>query len=104
MNVTTGERYVVANRNPDGNTNALNITGRIVISGNALPSVSDVLQVDYEWMFYHDTYVDFDSKVTVDNIRHPIDSIDWGYGNAIRREESFIEETGGVQSILHLYQ
>jgi len=99
LNLTTGERYVVSDRNPDGSVGALNTTGRITVSGNSLPAVSDTLQVDYEWIFYHDTYVDYDSKVTNDNIRDATDSVDWGYNNAIRREQAIVSIVGGVPSI-----
>jgi len=99
LNKTTGERYVVSDRNPDGSTGALNTTGRIIVSGSSLPAVSDTLQVDYEWIFYHDTYVDFDSKVTNDNIRTATDSVDWGYNNAIRREQAIVSIISGVPSI-----
>lgn len=99
LNVTTGERYVITNRNPDGATGALNLTGRIFISGNSLPSVSDILQVDYEWVFYHDTYTDFDCKIASSNIRSVIDSVDWGYSNSIKREESVVSETNNIQTI-----
>lgn len=99
LNLTTGERYVVSDRNPDGTTGALNTTGRIVVSGNSLPAVSDTLQVDYEWIFYQDTYVDFDSKVTNDNIKDATDSVDWGYNNAIRREQAIVSIVNGVPSV-----
>ena len=86
LNYTTGERYVVANRNPNGNVGDLNTTGIIQISGKNLPTASDILQVDYEWEYYHDIYNDIDSFIIKDNPRVAIDVIDWGYGNAIRRE------------------
>ena len=93
LNVTTGERYVVANRNPDGeNTASLNTTGKIVISGKNLPATSDTLQIDYEWEFSHDPYIDYDSFLFNDNPRAAIDAVDWGYNNAIRREEKVVSD------------
>ena len=47
----TGERYTVTNQNPDG-TDSINRTGRIIISGNSLPSASDILQVDYLYIVF----------------------------------------------------
>lgn len=85
FNQTTGERYIVTNQNPDGGTQ--NTTGRITISGSTLPAVSDILQVDYIWTFNYDPNWDFDNKVSSNNIRSVIDSIDWGYSNDVRREE-----------------
>lgn len=85
-NFTTGERYVVSNRNPNGNVGELNNSGVITITGKNLPAVSDILQVDYEWEYIHDIYNDADSFVIKDNPRTVIDAVDWGYGNAIRRE------------------
>jgi hypothetical protein len=88
FNQTTGERYIVTNQNPDGgNTNT---TGRITISGSTLPSISDILQVDYIWTLDYDPSWDFDNKTNSDNIRSVSDSIDWGYSNTIRREQSTV--------------
>jgi hypothetical protein len=92
LNVTTGERYIVLNRNYDGATSDLNTTGRIQISGKNLPSISHILQVDYEWQFTHDPFIDFDSFVLNDNPRSAIDVVDWGYNNAIRREEQLVDD------------
>ena len=92
LNVTTGERYVVSDRNPNGNTGDLNTDGIITISGKNLPSSSDTLQVDYEWVFYHDPFIDFDSIELSENPRTAIDVIDWGYSNAVRREEKTIQD------------
>ena len=85
FNQTTGERYIVTNQNPDGGIQ--NTTGRITISGSTLPAVSDILQVDYVWIFNYDPNWDFDNKISSDNIRDVVDSIDWGYSNVVRREE-----------------
>ena len=86
LNFTTGERYIVANRNPNGNSGDLNTSGIITISGKNLPAASDILQVDYEWQYNHDIYNDIDSFTIGDNPRTAIDVVDWGYSNAIRRE------------------
>jgi hypothetical protein len=98
FNASTGERYVVANQNPDG-TGSTNYTGRILISGNTLPSVSDVLQVDYSWIFNYDPNFDFDNRLTDYNPRSVIDSIDWGYSNAVSREESIVQTIFGLLSV-----
>lgn len=85
FNLTTGERYTVSNQNPDG-TGTLNQTGRISITGNTLPSPSDVLQVDYTWVIQYDPYVDYDGRLLNNNPRTVQDSVDWGYSNAVRNE------------------
>jgi uncharacterized phage protein gp47/JayE len=85
FNVNTGERYFVVNQNVD-NTGSTNTTGRIKISGNTLPSVTDVLQVDYTWVFDYDQYSDYDGKYLNNNIRPSLDSIDWGYCSKIKNE------------------
>jgi len=92
FNQTTGERYIVTNQNPDGGTQ--NTTGRITISGSTLPAVSDILQVDYVWIFNYDPNWDFDNRVSSNNIRSVVDSIDWGYSNDVRREEVIVSGIG----------
>jgi len=98
FNVTTGERYVITNQNPDG-TGANNETGRIVISGQTLPAISDTLQVDYTWVFSFDPYWDFDNKTGATNPRDVGDSLDWGFSNAVRRERATLTAAG---SLLHV--
>jgi hypothetical protein len=98
FNLTTGERYVVADQNPDGD-GAVNETGRITITGNTLPSVSDTLQVDYTWVFEYDPWFDFDNRLTNRNPRNVIDSIDWGYSNAVIREESTVQVSGTQSTV-----
>lgn len=100
FNQTTGERYIVSSQNPDGGTQ--NTTGRITISGSTLPAVSDILQVDYIWIFDYDPNWDFDNRVTSDNIRDALDSIDWGYSNDVRREEVIVQGTGTQQRTLEV--
>lgn len=102
FNLTTGERYVVSSQNPDG-TGLINETGRIIISGSTLPSISDVLQVDYTWIFNYDANFDFDNKLTHTNPRSSVDSIDWGFSNAVRREQSTVVTNGSqlLVSVTH---
>ena len=97
FNITTGERYIVTNQNPDG-SGTTNNTGRIVISGNSLPAISDVLQVDYTWLLGYDPYIDFDGKNSNinPNIRSVTDSIDWGLSNNVRREQVTLASLGST--------
>lgn len=85
FNVNTGERYIITNQNFDA-TGTFNTTGRIQVSGNTLPSPSDVLQVDYSWIVNYDRYSDYDGLFNTLNPRPVTDSIDWGLGNAVRNE------------------
>lgn len=98
FNLTTGERYVVASQNPDG-SGTFNETGRIVISGSTLPAVSDTLQVDYTWVFRYDPSFDYDNRLTATNPRQVVDSVDWGFSNAVRREESTVQATGSLLTV-----
>jgi hypothetical protein len=100
FNQTTGERYIISSQNPDGGTQ--NTTGRITITGSTLPAVSDILQVDYIWLFDYDPYWDFDNRVNSDNIRDVVDSIDWGYSNDVRREEVIVQGTGTQQRTIEV--
>lgn len=86
FNVNTGERYLISNQNVDG-TGTTNTTGRIKISGNTLPSSSDVLQVDYNWVVSYDQYSDYDGHYLTNNLRAVTDSIDWGYSSLVRSEK-----------------
>ena len=85
FNVDTGERYTVTNQNIDG-TGTPNLTGRIKISGNTLPSPSNVLQVDYTWIVDYDQYSDYDGLKNTSNLRSVKDSIDWGYASSVNEE------------------
>lgn len=86
FNVNTGERYIITNQNYD-NTGVYNTTGRIQITGNTLPSTSDLLQVDYNWIVNFDQYSDYDGLSSTKNPRNVTDSIDWGYSSAIKDEK-----------------
>lgn len=98
FNLTTGERYVVANQNPDG-SGTINPSGRVIISGKSLPAISDTLQVDYTWVFSYDPYFDFDNRLTRNNPRLVQDSVDWGLSNAVRRERATLASTGSFVSV-----
>jgi hypothetical protein len=87
-NSTTGERYTVANSNPDGVVGEPNTTGRITISGNTLPVATDNLEISYLWDHIHDPDIDFDDLESTSNFRTTQDSIDWGYSNRVELEET----------------
>jgi hypothetical protein len=92
FNLTTGERYTIADQNPDGQAGSLNTTGRIRISGRTLPRASDVLQVDYAWVKSFHADVEFDSRDPADELDTSQDSIDWGFPNYIRDEGALAEK------------
>ncbi|MGW8182027.1 MAG: hypothetical protein ACWGQW_25135, partial [bacterium] len=85
FNLTTGERYTITDQNPD-DTGELNTTGRIQVTGRTLPTASDVLQVDYTWVYEFDPHVDFNDFDPRDSLVDAQDSVDWGYSNYIRDE------------------
>ncbi len=86
-NVNTNERYLIVDQNVDS-TGLVNKTGRVKVSGNTLPLATDVLQVDYTWVFDYDPYVDYDGKYLQDNIREVTDSVDWGYSSRVKDERT----------------
>jgi uncharacterized phage protein gp47/JayE len=94
INVNTGERYLVADQNPD-KTGTFNTTGRIKISGNTLPTSSDLLQVDYSWVVDYDQYADYDGLTHTYNPRTVNDSVDWGYSSSIKNERILFTNSGG---------
>jgi Baseplate J-like protein len=79
FNANTGERYLVTNQNLDA-TPVNNTTGRVKISGNTLPSPTDVLQVDYSWVVSYDPFVDYNGFNDA-SFRSSQDSIDWGFSS-----------------------
>lgn len=85
VNFSTGERYLVTDQNYD-KTSPYNTTGRIKIAGNTLPSASDILQVDYNWILEYDQYSDYDGLSLTNNYRDVNDSIDWGYPYLVKNE------------------
>jgi len=92
VNLTTGERYVISDSNPDGTAGEDNITGNIKISGNTLPTRTDTLQVNYVWDVNYDENTDYDNLQTVNEFRTVQDSVDWGFANRVVAEQ---------QSVLH---
>ena len=100
VNLTTGERYVVENQNPDGVAGELNTTGKITISGSTLPVGTDVLQVDYLWQKPFDNTHDYDNLSVRNTFRTAQDSVDWGFGNLVVREPATAANDGyGVYTI-----
>lgn len=90
MNKTTGEVYTIVSQNQ--NNEGINTTGKIIISGKSLPSVSDVLSADYVWRLIYDKYTDYNgSDNSIDSSVN--DSIDWGLSNFIKKEISIISRT-----------
>jgi len=101
VNVTTGERYIVEDPNPDGEIDdEVNSTGKILISGSTLPVGTDVLQVDYIWRKPFDRVFDFDNLSDINTFRTVQDSIDWGFGNRVVREPATVVDDGyGVLTV-----
>lgn len=95
FNVTTGERYVIANQNP-GASGTINTSGKIQISGSSLPAVNDILQTDYTWVLSYDPNYDYDNKLNKNNIRAVKDSVDWGFSNIVRREQATLMTTSST--------
>ena len=89
INLTTGERYVIEDQNPDG-SGELNTTGNVTISGSTLPIGTDVLQVDYLWVKEFDSVFDFDNLSVFNPNRTTQDSVDWGFGNLVQNESSVV--------------
>lgn len=92
VNITTGERYVVEEQNPDGTEGEQNTTGRIVISGSTLPVGTDTLQVDYTWIKPFDSKFDFDNLSDYNEHRSVQDSVDWSFGNLVSNEPATVAE------------
>ncbi|KKM69776.1 hypothetical protein LCGC14_1447380, partial [marine sediment metagenome] len=92
VNLTTGERYIVEDQNPDGTAGELNTTGNITISGSTLPVSTDVLQVDYIWIKSFDSVFDFDNLKDININRTTQDSVDWAHGNLVKDEPATVQE------------
>jgi hypothetical protein len=106
FNLTTGERYTIADQNVD-DTGDLNTTGRIQISGSTLPSVTDVLQVNYTWARQYDPNLDFDSLTSLLSTQtynnQVNDSVDWGFGNIVIEEDITVAVSGETRTVTTTY-
>lgn len=91
-NKTTGEVYSVVSQNL--NNQGLNESGLVEISGNSLPTVADILNVNYTWQQVYDPYVDYGSG-SVSQFKDPNanDSIDWSSSGGIFEETSLIQKS-----------
>jgi len=87
FNATKGETYSIISLNL--NSDKINTTGQIQISGQTLPSATDVLQVDYVWVVSYDGSSDYDGKLNTYNSRPSTDSVDWSYSNQITELVTF---------------
>lgn len=94
VNLTTGERYVIEDQNPNGTSGELNTTGEIRISGSTLPIATDILQVDYIWRKQFDDIFDFDNLKINNFARTTQDSVDWGFSNLVKNEPSIVVDDG----------
>jgi len=103
-NITTGERYVISNQNPDGVTGELNITGRITISGSTLPVSTDVLQVDYTWVKVFDSNYDYDNLYSINRYRSTQDSVDWSFSNLVAEEPTVIDAYGDAKVTHNIFR
>lgn len=88
-NKTTGEIYTVESQNK--NSDGVNTSGEIIISGKSLPTSSDVLSTDYTWRVTYDPYTDYNGYKAVDPT--VASSIDWGTSNFINQEEALISKS-----------
>lgn len=89
-NLTTGEKYVITNQNPNGASGGLNTSGVIQITGSTLPILTDVLQVNYTWLKPFDPVFDFDNLHDINTLRTVQDSVDWSFGNLVQKEPSTV--------------
>jgi uncharacterized phage protein gp47/JayE len=101
QNKTTGEYYTIESQNIDPES-GLNSTGTIKISGKNLPNQSDILSVSYYWRKYFDKYVDYNGNSFRSKLinTQSTDSINWGYSNFIREEESTIQRSDDGNSYI----
>jgi len=76
-NKTTGEIYSVIDQNLD--SDGLNNSGIIEISGRSLPTAADILNVNYTWRQVYDPYIDYGGSSSLSQFRDAsaVDSIDW---------------------------
>jgi uncharacterized phage protein gp47/JayE len=92
QNKTTGEVYSVVNQNLDSDN--LNRTGVVKISGRSLPRSSDTLSVNYTWRKFFDKHIDFSGGNSFQfKIPSVVDVVDWSQSGGISEEKTVIEKT-----------
>jgi len=101
QNKTTGEYYTVESQGIDSAT-GVNNDGVIKISGKTLPSQSDILSISYSWRKYFDKYIEYNGSKLRNNFANiqSSDSIDWGFPNYIKEEESVIQKSNDGNSYI----
>lgn len=101
QNKTTGEYYTVESQNINPDTE-INSDGIIKISGKTLPSQSDILSVSYTWRKYFDKNIDYNGSSLRNKSAGILnsDSIDWGFSNNVKEEESVIEKSNDGNSYI----
>lgn len=93
QNKTTGEIYSVVDQNLD--SDGLNTSGIVQITGRSLPTAADVLNTNYTWRQEYDSYVDYGGSKSFSQFRDPsaTDSIDWTSSGGIFEEAAIITKT-----------
>jgi len=93
QNKTTGEVYSVIDQNLD--SDGLNTSGVIEISGRSMPTAADILSVNYTWRQVYDPYVDYAGSSSLSQFRDSslTDSIDWSPTGGIFEEESTVTKS-----------
>ena len=93
VNRTSGEVYSVVSQ--ELNSEGLNETGIVEISGRALPSSADILAVNYMWRHIYNPYIDYAGKEVVGQFsdRSQVDAIDWSSAGGVFEERSIITKS-----------
>ena len=93
QNKTTGEIYSVVDQNLD--SDGLNNSGVVEISGRSLPTAADVLKVNYTWRQVYDSYIDYGGSKSLSQFADSsaTDSIDWTSSGGIFEEASVVTKS-----------
>lgn len=93
VNRTSGEVYSVVSQ--DLNSEGLNETGIVEISGRSLPSSADILAVNYMWRHIYSPYIDYAGKGVVGQFSDAskVDAIDWSSAGGVFEEQSVISRS-----------
>ena len=92
INQTTGEVYSLADQ--ELNSEGLNESGIIEISGKSLPSSADTLSVSYVWRHIYDETIDYyDPSKALLSSAGESDSLDWSAAGLISTEPSIITKS-----------